>query len=341
MPAGRARALLDWYDANKRDLPWRRTRDPYAVWVSEVMLQQTQAKTVVPYFERWMRKYPTIKALAEADEQEALAIWQGLGYYRRCRLLIQGAKWIVANGLPITKKRWEEAPGVGKYTASAIASIALEEPCAVVDGNVERVFARFAACRETGDKLLRQAREWADANLVRERPGDWNQALMELGAAVCTPRKPSCEPCPLSPDCLAVKRGVVDQLPVQVLAPETVRQECVVWVPFNEGAFGVRQIPEGQWWEGMWEFPRAEGGSSPDGEVAELRELVGPGWAERLKRFTHHVTHHRIAIDPWLIRAEERPEGLRWVSPEELKAIAMPSPQRKIAKMAAAQLGSV
>lgn len=300
------------------------------------MLQQTQVATVIPYWERWLDRFPTPQALASADEQEALALWQGLGYYRRCRLLIDGSRWVAKNGLPNTAAGWREVPGVGPYTAGAIASIAQGDPAPLVDGNVERVYARLTGDASAGPALHKAAWTWASAVLYRERPGDWNQALMELGATVCKPVKPECTRCPLEGRCVARQTWRVDELPTKTKAPKTVHLRHAVWVPLFEGRLGVRQIPVGLWWEGMWEFPRAE--AVEDGEVPELRDLVGPGWLVHLGQFRHSVTHHRIAVDVSLVRCESALDTLRWLTPAELAHIAMPAPQRKALKLAAKHL---
>ena len=322
--------LLAWYDLSKRDLPWRRTRDPYAVWVSEVMLQQTQVATVAAYFERWMARFPTVGDLAAEDEETALSLWQGLGYYRRCRLLLKGARWVSQNGMPNDAEGWRRVPGVGPYTAGAISSIAFGEAVPAVDGNVERVFARLAGCRESGPKLKSSAWKWACRNLHRDRPGDWNQALMELGAVVCTPRGPSCSVCPLADRCEALQTRQVEELPVRRPRDPVVHLRHVVWVPVHQRLFGVRQVAAGSWWQGMWEFPRvteAEG-------VESLEELLGLANLEVLGVVQHSVTHHRIVIATSLAHCEEATANLRWLSPAELESLPMPAPQRKILRMA-------
>ena len=321
-------ALLAWYDAHQRDLPWRRTQDPYAIWVSEVMLQQTQVATVIPYWERWLQRFPTPAALAAADEQDALSLWQGLGYYRRCRLLLQGAQFVAEHGLPATAEGWMKVPWVGRYTAGAISSIAQGYPAPLVDGNVERVYARLTADEASGAALTKRAWEWAERNLYEKRPGDWNQALMELGATVCKPVKPDCTRCPLEGHCIARQTWRVDELPRREAKPKTVHLRHAVWVPLFEGRLGVRQIPEGLWWQGMWEFPRAD--VLPDREIPELRALVGPGWLQDVGTVRHSVTNHRIAIDVSVVRCEGESPLLRWGSSEELGSLPMPAPQRKI-----------
>lgn len=323
--------LLAWYDRNKRDLPWRRTSDPYAVWISEIMLQQTQVATVIPYWLRWMERFPTVRDLASAEEQDVLSLWQGLGYYRRCRLLLAGARWVCEHGIPTTCEDWLSVPGVGRYTAGAIASIACGARVPVVDGNVERVYARLAGDASSDRTLHEAAWVWAKKNLDRERPGDWNQALMELGATVCRPIAPSCDACPLVDHCIARQSWRVDQLPVKTPPVKIVRLRQLVWAPVCGDRFGLRQIPAGQWWEGMWEFPRlpADGSLEP----VELRRLVGEGWPESVGTIRHSVTNHRIAIDVYVVRCAERSTELTWFGREELAALPLPAPQRRILKL--------
>ncbi len=319
--------LLRWYDRACRDLPWRRTRDPYAIWVSEIMLQQTQVRTAIPFYERWMRAFPTVESLARADEQEALALWQGLGYYRRCRYLLQGAAWIVEHGMPQTAEGWLRVPGVGAYTAAAVASIAFGEPAALVDGNVRRVFARLEACRETGGELERRAWDWARSAVHPHRPGDWNQALMELGATVCVPATPRCDECPLADGCLGHRYGIARELPTPTSKPVPVQMERLARIPYHEGRFGVEKIAPGEWWEGMWSFP-----------ISQRGEDVG-AWGEDLGTVRHTVTHHKIAMRCTLVRCDTADEALRWLSIEELAAVPMPSPQRKALRLALRHLG--
>ena len=201
-------ALLDWYQANKRDLPWRRTEDPYAIWVSEIMLQQTRVAAVIDRYNAFLQRLPTVTALAQASEQEVLALWSGLGYYRRARMMHKAAQSLAANhqsALPSTSADLRKLPGIGAYTSAAIASIAHGEPIAVVDGNVERVICRLAGCEEaSGAGATAQDREiqvFANRLLDPAHPGDFNQAMMELGAIICLPRNPQCTACPLFTEC--------------------------------------------------------------------------------------------------------------------------------------------
>src|SRR5512137_208808 len=210
------RALLGWYDRNRRDLPWRRTKDPYRIWVSEVMLQQTTVKAATPYYEAFLKRFPTLQSLAEEPEEEVLAAWSGLGYYHRARNLHRGAQHVAERHgarFPRTLEAALAVPGVGLYTASAILSIAYGLPLPVVDGNVRRVLARLLALRGPEYRKDGPYYNRAEELLDRERPGDWNQALMELGATVCTPRNPGCDACPLRSACRARALGLVDELP--------------------------------------------------------------------------------------------------------------------------------
>lgn len=297
------------------------------------MLQQTQVATALPYYDRWMARFPTVHALARADEQEVLSLWQGLGYYRRCKNLLAGARIVALDGFPVSCNEWRGLPGVGAYTAAAIASITLVEPVAVVDGNVERVFARITANAATGSKLNREATVWAQSLIPKENPGDWNQAMMELGARVCTPRQPNCEECPVATLCKAQKAGERTRYPVAAAKKDAVDLEFTVWVPVCQGLVGIRQVPEGEWWAGLWEFPREATEGTLESSFGRVR-LVDLG------RLRHTVTHHRIVLFAKLafLPTRGRRGYLRWVPIEDLESIPMPAPQRKIARMAAQNL---
>jgi len=325
--------LLTWFDESKRDLPWRKTKDPYAVWVSEIMLQQTQVATVIPFYERWMQRFPTVESLAKADEQEVLSHWQGLGYYRRCRMLQAGARHVLEHGTPASLDDWLAVPGIGRYTAGAISSIAQGHANPIVDGNVERVFARLTASESSGRELHRAAWEWAKQALDHARPGDWNQALMELGACVCKPVNPQCDVCPLKKDCKGFKTHMQNNLPVAEKQRETIKLCETVWVPFHKGSFGLLQAPKGEWWQGMWLFPRSD-------KEDKLSELAGKGNLEHAGRFKYSVTHHRIQAEAFLHRSLSRSKKLEWLTPRQLETVPMPAPQRKALKLAMLRLNS-
>ena len=328
--------LLTWFDANKRELPWRKTKDPYAIWVSEIMLQQTQVATVLPYYHRWMARFPTVESLANAEEQDVLSVWQGLGYYRRCRLMQQGARYVAENTMPSSCEQWRSVPGVGRYTAGAISSISLDEHAPLVDGNVERVYARFTGDFSNGKELNDGAWRWATRNLSQERPGDWNQALMELGACICKPANPVCDQCPLRDGCVALKKDQVNALPKKSAKPKIVKLEEIVWIPYHRGSFGLRKNVDGDWWRGMWQFPRMSSGQ----DESELSAAVGKRTLEHVGTLTYTVTNHRIRMEASLHRSLKKSDELSWFVADELAAIPMPSPDRKALKLALARLES-
>ncbi len=324
------RHLLAWYDLEKRDLPWRRTSDPYAIWVSEIMLQQTQIATVLPYFQRWMGQFPTVQSLAAADEQDVLSLWQGLGYYRRCGMLLAGARFVTKNGIPAGVENWLKVPGIGRYTAAAIASISQSDPAPLVDGNVERVFARFTGCESSGQALHKRAWQWAEASLFRARPGDWNQALMELGACVCKPAEAKCTCCPLRSSCVANTLGLQRELPHRPPKLEAAKLQEIVRIPYYSGSFGVRQIAAGEWWQGMWEFPRVRVGSA--------EQDLGPGVSELAGVVKYQVTNHKLTMETYVHHCEVRVESLKWVSLGALESLPLPAPQRRALALALLRL---
>jgi A/G-specific adenine glycosylase len=300
-------ALVTWYLENARDLPFRRTRDPYAIWVAEVMLQQTRVETVIPYWERFLARWPDANALASARLDDVLAAWSGLGYYRRARLLHQGAQHVAeAHGgdIPADVEAIRAIPGVGAYTTGAIASQAFDLPAALVDGNVARVTARLFAIEEDVKKGKGLARAWkhAEALVEGERPGTLNNALMELGATVCVPREPRCLLCPVRAHCVARTQGRERQLPVASAKPVRPRVReiaAVLRLPGSEDAVVlVRRAPEGLF-GGMWEPPRVAG-RDVHAARAELEAILGVGitFDERpLRKVEHVLTHRHLEID--------------------------------------------
>lgn len=304
-------ALSAWYDAERRDLPWRQTRDPYSVWVSEAMAQQTTVGVVVPYWRRWLERFPDIQSLAEADEDDVLALWQGLGYYRRARSLLAGARKMVADGVPTDASGWRQVPGVGGYTAAAVASIAFGEPVPVVDGNVERVYARLNNDSASGPKLKQAAMTWAGDQLLAERPGDWNQAVMELGALVCTPRNPDCGRCPVRRWCGAANAGDPSRLPTKPPKAPVVQLAWTCRMTTHDGHWAVERVAPGGWWEGMWRFPTDESPPSPDDQV--------------LGTVRHTVTRHRLTMAVTLTKVSGRTAGYRWCDTAEVRSLALPA----------------
>ena len=254
------RRLLDWFARHRRDLPWRRDRDPYRIWVSEVMLQQTQAATVVPYFERFLQAFPTLADLAAADEQEVLRLWEGLGYYRRARDLLRTARLLAASHggrFPDDPAALDGLPGLGRYTRNAVLSQAFDRRLPILEANSRRVLCRLFG--RTGDPRRGPEQRWlwaaAEALLPPRRVGDFNQALMELGALVCTPAAPRCAECPLAADCAARRLGLQDAIPARTPPPEPMEvREAAVVVRRGERVLLLQRPAEGRW-ASLWEFP--------------------------------------------------------------------------------------
>ncbi|MFZ5890365.1 MAG: A/G-specific adenine glycosylase [Myxococcota bacterium] len=342
--------LLEWYDEVRRDLPFRRTRDPYAIWVSEVMLQQTQVSTVLSYFTRWMQLFPDVRALAAASEDDVLHAWQGLGYYSRARSLRRAAQAVVERfdgELPRKVDQLRSLPGIGPYSAGAIASIAYGERTPVVDGNVVRVLSRVFALRGDPNKAAGRKQLWQHAaNLVpNERPGDFNQALMELGATVCTPQKPRCALCPWVKRCEGRALGIAEQLPeLPQRAAATEVSMAAALVVSRGRVLVVKLRADAPRWASMWQFPNVEQrGNESASRAAEraVRELVGLDVnAERaLTSVKHSVTRYRITLRAIQCKSVDakfnqpgRVERAVWKRPNELDSLAMPAAHRRIAR---------
>ncbi len=335
-------ALLGWYDETARDLPWRRTKDPYAIWVSEIMLQQTRVDTVIPYYEKFLERFPTPEALAQADEDAVLSMWSGLGYYRRARLLHRGVQEVVAEyggEIPEDARALRQLPGVGRYTAGAIGSIAFDKEEPIVDGNVSRVLARLFAIRTPLGASETERRLWelSEGLVVGERPGDLNQALMELGATVCTPKQPRCLLCPVSADCAARRAGEVEALPVPRprKAPKRLGLTAVV---ATRGRAADKQVwlgkAGGRLFGGLWGVPMVESASTEEPARAALREA---GLIARLDQsasvaLEHVLTHRHLHIEVFRAtgaRAEPTEAG-RFFSLAELGGVGVSSLTKKI-----------
>ena len=323
-------ALAGWYARSKRDLPWRRTTDPYAITVSELMLQQTQVAAVIPYYERWLRQFPTWCALANASEEMVTKAWEGLGYYRRARNLHALAKVIASRGeMPRTGEGLRALPGIGPYTAAAIGSIAFGLPLAVLDGNVMRVLTRLLALSDdiarpqTRQKLQDIATEFLD----RADPSTHNQAVMELGATVCIPGKPLCLLCPLSDDCIG--RPHAENFPVKSRIAVIRRSETIA-ILRQEGRFYCEQVPPGRPWHGLWRFPDLDSLRMEKGEIlGQLKygitkysvtmEAVAAVWKNESP--TPKGSLHESAIS-----------GL-YLTPAEMEKLAFAAPHRKLARI--------
>jgi A/G-specific adenine glycosylase len=317
--------LVAWYRSGHRDLPWRRSADPYRIWVSEIMLQQTRAQTAIPYYERFLERFPSVEALARAKEADVLAVWSGLGYYQRARHLRRAAQHIAAAGaFPGEYAAIRALPGVGDYTAAAIASIGFGLPHVVVDGNVLRVVARVEndpsdiGSARTRGRFREIAQEWLDAR----DPGTFNQALMELGATVCLPKNPLCLLCPVAAVCGALAEGTAGQLPVKLRRAEAVAIESLLLVVRKGGRILLRQRePDARRMAGFWELPTPE-------------QLPRARIGRRLGAFRHTITHHHYTFGVAEASHPEARRPFRWHKPGELDRIPVSTTARKALKIA-------
>lgn len=330
--------LLDWHDhANARSLPWKGVKDPYRIWLSEIILQQTRAEQGLPYYERFLEAYPTVTDLARAPDDEVFRHWQGLGYYNRCRNLLATARHIAferGGAFPQTFEELLSLKGVGQYTAAAIASFAYNLPQAVVDGNVYRVLARYCGIDTPSDSTegKRRFQAQADALLDRERPGAYNQAIMDLGATVCTPLAPRCEACPVSERCFARRHGVIGELPVKAKKTAVRQRYFHYLLLLHEGQLWIRKRSEGIW-SNLHEPFLIEAGAALDRRgVAASKAFQGldlPGdMLEYEGELTHKLTHQTIGVRFFTVRLEARPgwslESGNWVSLNDLDRYAFP-----------------
>jgi A/G-specific adenine glycosylase len=347
MTSSLANRLLEWYARNARRLPWRGEVGPYAIWVSEIMLQQTRVETVIPYFERWMERFPTLDYLAAASQQQVLAAWEGLGYYSRARNLHHAARIVVAEhggALPREVEALLRLPGIGRYTAAAIASIAFGRDEATLDGNIRRVLSRVFDLRlpARSPQGERQLWELARMHLPPGQAGGFNQALMDLGSSICTPRSPDCPRCPLADLCAAYALGVQEQRPVRMAKVGIPHHTVTAAVIHRNGHVLIAQRPQPGLLGGLWEFPG--GKLEPGEELAaclerEIHEELGVVIRvhEPLGVFRHCYTHFQVTLHAFhcsLENGEPQPlvhGALRWATPHELSAYPMGKIDRQIA----------
>ena len=347
--AGIAGPLLAWYAFSARDLPWREDPNPFAVWVAEIMLQQTRVETVIPYYQRWMTRFPSISSLASASQEEVLALWEGMGYYSRARNLHRAARIVMdehAGELPCNPTELRRLPGIGRYTAGAISSIAfgLDEPA--LDGNIRRVFARYFDLSEQLGSKAAENRLWelVAANLPPGGAGEYNQALMDLGAMICTPHAPGCAGCPLRSGCQAYALGLQEQRPVRQVKPAIPHHTVTAAVIQRAGRLLITRRPQGGLLGGMWEFP---GGKCQPGEdlvtclQREIQEelAVRVAVGEPLGLYNHAYTHFRVTLHAFHCAlsngaepAAVQVDDLRWVTPGELADYPMGKIDRMIAE---------
>ena len=340
------RSLLDWYATQGRDLPWRRNRDPYAVWISEIMLQQTQVKTAWPYFERWLLRFPDVYTLAAADLETVLKVWQGLGYYARARNLHRAAQAIVADHQGEFPRDFDAAialPGIGRSTAGGILSHAFNLPVAILDGNVKRVLARLVALDVPPSRAMSRLWQLSETLLDRDAPRDFNQALMDLGATCCTPKNPACLLCPWQDTCQAHLFGQTSELPMRETKTPIPHKHigvAVIWNDRRDRILVDRRPPEGLL-GGLWEFPggKIEAGETPEACVKReiLEELaIEIEVGQHLITVDHAYSHFKVSLHVYYcthLSGEPQPiacDEIRWVTVAELSELPFPAANVKI-----------
>jgi len=337
-----AHIMLRWYDEARRDLPWRappgERADPYHVWLSEMMLQQTTVTAVGPYYREFLRRWPCVGDMARASLDDVLAAWAGLGYYARARNMHKTAK-IVANALggrfPDDPSALEKLPGIGPYTAAAVAAIAFDKPVTVVDGNVERVVARLFAVRDTLPEAKPKLRALAETLTPQRRPGDFAQAMMDLGATICTPRSPACVLCPVRDHCCAHAEGVAAQLPARAPKPHRPQRRGAAFVALRtDGYVLLRRRSETGLLGGMMEPPGTEWLAQAPTQAAALRQApLRARWRRLPAPVTHTFTHFHLTLDVFAGKVgadTPAPDSCRWVATDALGEAALPSVMRKV-----------
>ncbi|MBK8782088.1 MAG: A/G-specific adenine glycosylase [Anaerolineales bacterium] len=336
-------ALLKWYSKHGRTMPWRDHPDPYAVWVSEIMLQQTRVETVIPYFEKWMKLFPDIPSLANASERDVLNAWEGLGYYSRARNLHKAAKIVASNfngQLPRDLTELHALPGIGRYTVGAIASISFKMDEPTLDGNLRRVFSRLHDVAEFADSPAGEKILWdlAAKNLPKGKAGDYNQALMDLGATICLPKNPRCLLCPLMDMCKARENGTQETRPVLKAKKQVPQYIHAAAVIVERGRVLLSQRPADGLLGGMWEFPNARVVQDPAAELAKALRSAGRiqvKKGEALGIIQHAYSHYKVTVHAFRCESVSIPKdkNLKWVKITELEDYPMGKVDRQIAKI--------
>jgi A/G-specific adenine glycosylase len=351
------RALLNWYEKNKRDLPWRKTGEPYRIWLSEVMLQQTQVKTVIPYYQRWLENLPTIQDLAIASEREVLKLWEGLGYYNRCHNFQKAAQLVCSkyNGkVPHDPDLFLKLPGVGPYILSAVMSIAFKRVLPVVDGNVLRVVTRYTESRDDISKSATRKKVYQMLlDLIPENnPDGFNQAVMELGALVCTPKNPTCSSCPLKKTCQAKEKETVESLPFRTKKKKIPFHRVALAVILKNDKFLIQKRPTTGHLAGMWEFPGGKIETDESVEQAVTRECreeldVSVKIIQKLKKVKHTYTHFKIELNIFICRLTSttvqarQAQPIRWIGFDQMNQYPFPAANHKFFKELEAALEKI
>lgn len=339
------KALLNWYQTHKRQLPWRETKDPYRIWISEVMAQQTQIDTVIPYFKRFIQRFPDMKTLAEADLQDVLKLWEGLGYYSRARNMHKAAKSIIEKYSGCFPENYEEIlllPGVGKYIAAAISSIAFSKPHAVLDGNVKRVLSRLTCSEKpiNDSKSQKHYHELADSFLDTHNPGDYNQSLMELGAIICKPANPVCHDCPVINHCRVYRKNMVEKYPKKLQKQKIPSYNIATGVIRKDNKILITKRKEAGLLGGLWEFPGGKLHNDESAEEACVREIrEETGLLVKIDCYLTHVrhaySHFKIEVDVFICDYQSGevvlngPVDFRWISIKEIDDYPFPKANHK------------
>ena len=353
-----AQSAVDWFSKNSRDLPWRRTRIAYRIWISECMLQQTQVTTVIPYYEKFLKRFPDAQSLATAELDEVYQLWAGLGYYRRARQLHAAANEIVQSGqlpFPTERDAIAKLPGIGRYTASAIASFAYDQRCGIVEANTQRLYARLIACKEPLAQTSSQRKLWEFAEAIvsawPNASGELNQALMEIGSQVCKPKDPDCQHCPLRSHCKANELGITSLIPcAKPKKTITELREIGLLIRDAKGRWLLRRRQSNERWAGLWDFPRydctdfEQDGRAIEHASDEFNRIYGkkPSVLRECLSVKHSVTRYRILLrcfeanvdDPRWIGLKNNTsecEAIQWCSPKEFESLGLSSSARKVA----------
>ncbi|MCH7732246.1 MAG: A/G-specific adenine glycosylase [Candidatus Marinimicrobia bacterium] len=339
-----AKDLLSWYGRHKRSLPWRGESDPYKIWLAEVMLQQTQVNTVIPYYHRWLKKFPNVNSVAKDTQDAVLKMWEGLGYYSRCRNFHKACQIVLnkfGGEIPSTWEEFRNLPGVGDYTASAVLSFAFKQPYPVLDGNVNRVMARILAYPKPVAKVQKEFLAFLSDKIDHQRPGEFNQAMMELGSLVCRKNQARCLECPVSEFCKGYTKGEPERYPIQERKKPRPHQTIVAGVIWNEGRFLIQKRPENALLGGLWEFP---GGKVQNGEnlesalIREIREETGISVipSTKIGEINHAYTHFTITLHGYHCTMLNEQKSVyngthrKWITREEIRDYAFPKANHKL-----------
>jgi A/G-specific adenine glycosylase len=335
-------SLLKWYNREKRILPFRDIKNPYKIWLSEVMLQQTQVETVIPYFERWVKKYPTLHSVAIEDDEKLLKVWEGLGYYSRCRNFHKAIKIVMEKYDGSIPKNWNEfcaLPGVGDYTAAAVLSIAFQQSYPVMDGNVKRVMARILGLKNLTKRNLIRIQGRLKKLISIEKPGDFNQAMMELGAKICFPKNPNCGKCPIQKSCYAFDSGSPESYPALIKKEKIPHYEIVAGLIWRKEKFYIQKRGEKGMLAGLWEFPggKVENGESLENALRrEITEECGatPIILKKIGAIKHAYTHFSITFHGYHCQENGTPirnrEYSKWIQPNQIDAFPFPKANHKL-----------